>query len=171
MQRRESIRPKTMTRTFVIQNSLNSDLAMTNMIYMNPHEVTAPYVSIGRFVYRCAGHPDIFLGRIGLNAVHRRQNSKMAGDSVQVSDFVMTMKNFDIKSVTLKAERVKSSDELPMDIVALANKFRTDFDGHIMTRDQMFLMDYQGENILLTVTSDVRGMLTLQSEVGIHWNV
>ena len=43
-------------------------------------------------------------------------------------------------------------------------------DGHVLTKDQTFFISYEGENILMTVVSDVRGLLTLQSEVGVHWS-
>ena len=133
---------------------------------MNLDEVRAPYVSIGRFVYRCAAHPDVLCGQIAMNAVHRRENNKFAGDSVDVIDFLVPMSNFDIKSVTLKACWLKPSPSSPSD---LANKFRTEFEGHVLTKDQKLTMNYEGNIVYVTVVSEGRGLLTMNSEVGVHW--
>lgn len=153
-----------------VQYSPNKDDALTNMVFMNPIEVGAPYVSIGRFVYRCGAHPDVEPRHVAMNAIHRRENMKVAGDLVSVSDFLMPMRNFDIKSVTLEAEwLLGSSSRVPFIMSDLANKFRTQFEGHVLAPRQSLVMDFEDDKMLFTVKSDGRGLLTMQSEVGIQW--
>jgi len=157
-----------MSRTFIVQNSPSSEYALTHLVYMNPLEVGAPYVAIHRFVYRCAAHADVPQGYIAMNAVQRRENHKVAGDPIQVSDFLVPMVNFDIKSVTLKANWLEpnTNAQIPNN---LANRFRTEFEGYILTKGQNLTINYEGNSVFITVMSDIRGILTMNSEVGIQW--
>lgn len=157
-----------MSRTFVVQNSPSSEYALSNLVYMNPFEVGAPYVAIDRFVYRCAAHADVPRGYIAMNAVQRRENHKAAGDPIQVSDFLMPMVNFDLKFVTLKASWLKTGTNAPPPM-NLVNRFRTEFEGFVFTKDQILTMNYEDETVLITVTSEGRGLLTMNSEVGLQW--
>ena len=159
-----------MERILTVQYSPKHDDALSNMVFMHPDEIGAPYVSIGRFVYRCCAHPDVKPRHIAMNAVQRRENVKVAGDLVATSDFLMPMRNFDIKSVTLEAEWLMGASFRPPFIMPdLANKFRTQFEGHVLAPRQVFVMDMNDDKIVFTVKSDVRGLLTMASEVGVQW--
>lgn len=65
-----------------------------------------------------------------------------------------------LKSVTLST----STDKPLLD---LANKFRTEFEGHFIVKDQNFVINYDDEKIYVTVLSNVYGILTMNSEVGV----
>lgn len=157
-----------MSRTFVIQYSPSADEALSNMVYMNPVEIGAPYVAIDRFVYRCAAHPDVASGSIALNAVHRRQLVKNVNDTIHVSDFLVPMTNFEFNLVTLKASWLKNTVAAPPP-TNLANIFRTTFDGFVLVKDQILTLNYEGNDVYIIVTSEGRGMLTMNSEVGVQW--
>lgn len=159
-----------MDRILTVQCVPKHDDAFTHMVFMPPDEVGAPYVSIGRFVYRCSAHPDVKPRHIAMNAIHRRENLKVVGDLVSVSDFLMPMRNFDIKSVTLEAEWLMGDSSRPPFVMAdLANKFRTQFEGHVLAPRQVLVMDVNDDKLLFTVKSGDRGLLTMQSEVGVQW--
>lgn len=154
-----------MSRTFVVQYSPD---AHTNMVYMNPMEVGAPYIAVDRFVYRCAAHPDVAPGSIALNAVHRRQLTKNVYEPIQVSDFIVPMNSFELKVVTLKASWLKNTvDAQPP--TNLANIFRTTFEGSVLVNGQILTLNYDGNEVYMIVTNEGRGMLTMNSDVGVEW--
>jgi hypothetical protein len=157
-----------MSRTFVVQNSPNNEYALSHLVYMNPIEVGAPYTTIGRFVYRCAAHADVPRGYIAMNAIQRRDNIKVVGDPVQVEDFLIPMTGFNITTVSLKATWLMKNIDAPMP-PNLANKFRTDFEGYVLTKGQKLTANYEDEIVYFTVTSEGRGLLTANSEVSVHW--
>ena len=45
---------------FRVLPSLNTHLAETNALYVNPVDATTPYVKMGHFVYKCIPHPLFF---------------------------------------------------------------------------------------------------------------
>ena len=156
MQRRESIRPKQkMARPFTISYPPTSDESLTNFVYMNPFDTGAPYVSIGKFVYRCAPHAYVQSGCIAMNSIQRQQLGKTVGDMTDVSDFLLPMVNFEIKLLTLEASSPTTD---------FANKFRSCFEGHVLTAGQKLVLG----GVHVTVKNDVRGLLTMRSEVGVY---
>lgn len=157
-----------MSRTLTVQYSPSAEEAMTYMVYMNPTEVGTPYVAIDRFVYRCAAHPDVAPGTIAMNAAQRRENSKMINDPIQVFDFLVPMRDFEFKTITLRASWLKNSVNAPPP-ANLANIFRTTFEGFILVMGQIVTLNYEGNDVLMTVTSDGRGIVTMNSDVGVHW--
>jgi hypothetical protein len=159
-----------MERVMIVQYSPKPEDALAHVAFMNPNDIGAPYVYVGRFVYRCGAHPDVSKGHIALNAAQRRENMKVAGERIFVYDFLMPMRNFDIKSVTLEATwLIGSSARFPVAMTDLANKFRTQFEGHVLSPRQILIMDVEDDKMLFTVKSNERGLLTMQSEVGIQW--
>jgi len=171
LKRRLSIRPKDMARTFVISNAPSHDEAMTNFVYVNPSDARTAYVIIEKngYVYRCCPHADVDPGRIALNAVQRRHISKFAGDPVHVEDFMVPMRDFQIKACTLHAEWLKTGSAAPGDFTAVANNFRTQFSGHVLAKGQKVILNYDGELLLFTVRSAVRGLVTMQTELGVEF--
>jgi len=174
LKRRLSIRPKdskTMARTFVICNAPSQDEAMTNFVYVNPFDARAAYVTLGEngYVYRCCPHADVESGRIALNAVQRRHIVKFAGDPVTVQDFLIPMRDFVIKACTLEAEWFKTGPAAPGDFTAIANNFRTQFSGHVLAKGQKVILKYDGELLLFTVRSAVKGLITMQTELGVEF--
>ena len=159
-----------MARVFRVQYAPNQEMALTNMVYMNPSDTTSAYVSIGKFVYRCAPHADVRPGNISLNGYQRRSMMKMVNDDVTVSEFLVPMRDFEIGTLTLQADWLVKSTAPPPDLVELANRFRTEYDGHVISKDQLFVMYFE-DNVYLKVKSDVRGLLTMKTNVGINWVV
>jgi hypothetical protein len=172
MQRRVSIRPKVQMAptTFLIVNMPSQDLAMTGYIYVHPSDARGAYVTIGGDVYRCAPHPVIEQGHVALNAIQRRLVNKFAGDLIGIEDFLIPMREFDLQTLTVQAEWLKSNvAPVPQDITALANAFRTHFAGQVLTKGQKVLMNYDGQVLLITVKSDVKGLVTMGTEVGVEF--
>ncbi|BAT22723.1 hypothetical protein [Yellowstone lake phycodnavirus 3] len=174
LKRRLSIRPKdakTMARTFVISNAPSHDEAMTNFVYVSPSDARGAYVTLGPggYVYRCCPHPGVDTGRIALNAVQRRHIAKFAGDPVDIEDFQIPMRDFQIKACTLHAEWLKTGPAAPGDFTAIANNFRTQFSGHVLAKGQKIILKYDGELLLFTVRSEVKGLVTMQTELGVEF--
>ena len=78
------------------------------------------------------------------------------------------MTNFELNLVTLKASWLKNTVDAPPP-TNLANIFRTTFDGFVLVKDQILTLNYEGNDVYIIVTSDGRGMLTMNSEVGVQW--
>lgn len=174
IQRRLSIRPKdskTMARTFVIANAPSQDEAMTNFVYVNPCDARAAYVTLGEngYVYRCCPHAGVDPGRVALNAVQRRHIVKFAGDSVTIEDFLIPMRDFQIKACTLHTEWLKTGPAAPGDFTAIANNFRTQFSGHVLAKGQKVILRYDDAMLLFTVRSQVKGLVTMQTELGVEF--
>jgi vesicle-fusing ATPase len=174
MQRRLSIRPKDskiMARTFVIANAPSQDEALMNFVYVNPCDARAAYVTLGEngYVYRCCPHAGVDSGRIALNAVQRRHITKFAGDPVTVEDFLVPMRDFQIKACTLHTEWLKTGPSAPGDLTAIANNFRNQFSGHVLAKGQKVILKYGGELLLFTVRSEVKGLVTMQTELGVEF--
>ena len=138
------------------------------MVYVNPSEATSAYVSIGKFVYRCAPHPDVPPRAIALNDYQRQAAPKVYGDEVEVTDFLVPMRDFTLDTVTLQAERVVKINASPPATVTMAHRFRYEFEGHVLTKDQLLIMP-PDSMYLLKVTSDVQGLLTMKTNVVIQW--
>ena len=137
------------------------------MVYVNPSEATSAYVSIGNFVYRCDPHPDVPPRAIAMNDSQRHTVPKIYGDEVEVTDFLVPTRDFILDTVTLQAERLVKSNASPPHLVTMAHRFRHEFEGHVLTKDQQLIM-YSDSIYLLKVTSDVRGLLTMKTNVVIN---
>jgi hypothetical protein len=147
----------------------NSELALENSVHVNPIDARTPYVGIGNFIYRSVPHPDVEPGHIGMNAIQRRMARTFAGNSVQVFEFLVPVnRDFTISAVTIEAQFVKPM-ERTFDLTHLANAVRTSLTGDVLTFGQSIVIQYQESNILLWIKSDVRGLVTAQTEVGITW--
>lgn len=160
-----------MARTFVISNAPSQDEAMTNFVYVSPCDARAAYVTLGEngHVYRCCPHASIESGRVALNAIQRRLVNKFVGDPVSIEDFQVPMREFVIKACTLEAEWLKTGPAVPGDFTAIANNFRTQFSGHILTKGQKVLLNYDDQIIIFTVRSAVKGLITMQTELGVEF--
>ena len=172
-QRRQSIRAKEskMARNFEIINMPSSDEAMSNHVYVSPYDARAPYVTVGEaYVYRCCPHPGIETGRVALNAMQRRIINAHVGDVVSISDFLIPMREFSIKAVTIEAEWADVKEEgSPKELAALANAFRIHHVGHVIAKGQRFIMRYDDKMALCTVKSQVKGLVTMQTEIGVEF--
>lgn len=155
---------------FTVSNCPNHESAMTNMVYKNPVDARSAYVTIGNFVYRSCPHPTVEVGRIALNAVARRENRVMAGEFVEVTDFfIPTERTFNLNTVTVSAEYLKSKSGTPVDLQQIANAFRSQLAGFVVSKNQKFVMDYDGELLLMQVTSESRGLIHASTEIGLKW--
>jgi vesicle-fusing ATPase len=155
----------------VCVNALNADLAIENRVYVNPANARTAYVCIGNFVYRAVPHPDVERGHIAMNAIQRRVARTFAGQLVEVFDFMVPVgRDYTIKAVTIEADYVKSdkTKEAP-DLTHLANSIRAALLGDILTFGQTIVIGHNGDNILLWVKSDVRGLVTDNTEIGVDW--
>lgn len=155
-----------------VLNCLHGDEdAATNMVFTNPVDARAPYVAIGNFVYRCCPDPEVEPGHVAMNAFQRRSCRVFPGDDVDVQDYLIPMRDFELKAVTIEAEWLRNPGNMPRpDLSELASLFRTKFSGHVLTRNQVICMRYIDTWIYFQVKSNVRGLLTLQTEVGVEWN-
>lgn len=154
------------TMALTVVNMPSNDLALTGCIYVNPCDARASYVRLGNFVYRCSPHPEVSPGHVALNAIQRRLIQAVAGDGIQIQDFLVPMRDFDIRALPVQAEWVKSGAALPpRDLTALANAFRTNFTGHVLTSGQKVCMEYAGNAMLFTIRGEVRGLVTMSTEV------
>jgi len=153
-----------------VVNMPSNDLALTGCIYVHPYDARAAYTSLGNFVYRCAPHPEVEPGHVALNAIQRRLEQVSAGEEVQIKDFLVPMREFEIRTLAVQAEWVKLGAALPpRDLTALANAFRTTFTGHVLTSGQKVCMDYGGNTLLFTVRGEVRGLVTMSTEIHVEF--
>ena len=90
---------------FRVLPSLNTDLAETNALYVNPVDSTTPYVKMGRFVYKCIPHPDVARGAVRMNAIARR--AVYPSETVILREYLVPMIGGP-KGVNVQAEFVKS---------------------------------------------------------------
>lgn len=162
-----------MTATFVISNAPSQEEAATNFVYVNPSDAQAAYVTLDKdgYVYRCCPHSSVEPGHVALNAIQRRLIKKFAGDATTLENFQVPMRDFTIKSCTLHAEWLKSGPAPPGDLTTIANNFRTQFSGHVFAKSQSVLLKYYDQFIMFTVRSQVKGLITMQTELGVEFVV
>jgi hypothetical protein len=55
----------------------------------------------------------------------------------------------------------------PTDLTSIVNNFRNQFTGSALTKGQQISMMYENNMMLLTVKSDVNGIMTINTNVGI----
>ena len=92
-----------------------------------------------------------------------------AGDEIQIADFLVPMRDFDIRVLTVQAEWVKlNAAPPPQDLTALTNAFRTHFTGQVLAEGQKVLMNYDGNAMLFTIKNDVKGLVTTSTEVHVE---
>jgi len=108
-----------------------------------------------------------------MNAIQRRMARTFAGISVEVFDFyVPVSRDFSIPAVTIEAQYVKNvqtKDAHPLDLAHLANSVRAALMGDVLTFGQSIVVEHKAINILLWVKSNVRGIVTNNTEIGIDW--
>ena len=160
------------TRFLVCTNALNAELALENRVHVNPADAVTPYVTIGNFVYRAVPHPDVERNHIAMNAIQRRMARTFAGNNVEVFDFLVPVsRDFSIKAVTIEADYVKGdTTKPPPELTHLANAVRAALLGDVLTFGQSIVIKHYDNNILLWVKSDVRGLVTDNTEIGIDWH-
>lgn len=151
---------------FRVVPSLNTDLAETNAIYVNPRDATTPYVKVGRFIYKCIPHPDVILGTVCMNAITRR--AVYPSELVTLEEFTVPLTAVAPRIVCVRAEYVKSRPgPMPEN---LANTIRNVLEGNIVTAGQKFTLTHDGQAILLEVTdSDSFGILNANTAVSVMW--
>jgi hypothetical protein len=155
-----------------IANSPSQLEAMTGLVYVSPYNNVGPYVMLDDSeIYRVAPHAGIDVDTVALNAIQRRLLKKFAGDDVHVSNIHIPMdKEFTLKNLSVKAEYVKSYPERAFPGSAeLANGFKTQFEGHVLQPEQKMIMQYNNENFLLTIQSDMTGLVCNTTHVSINF--
>jgi hypothetical protein len=55
----------------------------------------------------------------------------------------------------------------PTDLTSIVNNFRNQFTGSALTKGQQMSMMYENNMMLLTVTNDVNGIMTIGTHVGV----
>jgi len=154
----------------ICTNAPNAELALTNSVHVNPEDARTPYVNISNFVYRAVPHPDVEKGHVALNAIQRRMAKTFPGNRVEVWEFLVPIsRDFSIGAVTIEAQFVKGSSKRIADLTSLANAVRSALMGDVLTFGQSIVIKYLDDNLLLWVKSNVRGLVTTQTEIGIDW--
>ena len=81
---------------------------------------------------------------------------------------MIPLRDFTIKAVTVEVEWLKNTDaDDSMDLQALANTFRSHHAGHVITKGQRLILSHKGKMVACTVKSHVKGLITMQTEVGV----
>ena len=154
-----------------VTNCLNEDDAATNMVFVNPVDSGAAYVTIGNFIYRCCPDQGVEEGHIAMSAIQRRAAGVFPGDDVDIQDFLVPMRDFSVRALTIEAEWLRNPGNMPRpDLSQLASIFRSKFTGHVLARDQILVMRYGETWIHCRVKTPTRGLVTVQTEVGLEWN-
>jgi hypothetical protein len=145
--------------------SLNTDLAETNSLYINPVDATTPYVRMGRFIYKCIPHPDVTRGSVCMNAIARR--AVYPSETVTLDEYLLPMTGGP-KRICVKAEYVKRSlGHMPYN---LANSVRNILEGLVVSAGQKLTLTHEDDAILLHVTSvDALGVVTMNTEFSVMW--
>ena len=151
--------------TFRVMPSLNTELAETNALYVNPVDATTPYVKMGRFVYKCIPHPDVHRGTVCMNAITRRE--VYPSEEVTLEEYLVPMTGGPTV-VAVQAEFVKSKPGSMPD--NLANAVRNVLCGCKVAPGQKLTLTHDAVGILLHVTHvDAPGVVTLHTEVNVMW--
>jgi len=151
--------------TFRVVPSLNTDLAETNAIYVNPCEAKTPYVWMGRFVYKCIPHSDVTPGTVCMNAITRK--AIYPSEEVTLEEYLGPVTPGP-KSVCVQAEYVKRQQGLMPD--NLPNAIRNVLEGMIVRPCQQFTLTHENRAILIRVTDvDAMGPVTINTEVSLMW--
>ena len=150
---------------FRVLPSLNTDLAETNALYVNPRDATTPYVKMGRFVYKCIPHPDVAPGSVCMNAIARR--AIYPSEQVTLEEYLLPMSEGP-KRVCAQAEYVKlKSGHMPDN---LPNTVRNVLEGLVVAAGQKLTLTHEDHAILLHVTAvDAPGVVTMNTEVSLMW--
>jgi hypothetical protein len=151
--------------TFRVMPSLNTELAETNALYVNPVDATTPYVKMGRFVYKCIPHPDVDRGTVRMNAITRR--NVYPSETVTLEEYLVPMSEGP-KRVCAQAEYVKRIvGPMPLN---LPNSVRNVLEGMIVSVDHRLTLTHNNEAILIRVTDvDSPGVVTMNTEVSLMW--
>jgi hypothetical protein len=151
--------------TFRVLPSLNSELANTNALYVNPVDSTTPYVKMGKFVYKCIPHPDVRRGTVCMNAITRRE--VYPSEEVILEEYLVPMTGGPTV-VAVQAEFVKRKPGPMPD--NLANAVRNVLCGCKVAPGQKLTLTHDDVGILLHVTNvDSPGVVTLHTEVNVMW--
>ena len=158
-------KPTTTMASFHVLPSLNTDLANTNALYVNPSDATTPYVKMGRFVYKCIPHPDVARGTVRMNAITRR--AIYPSEEVILKEYMVPMTGGP-KGVNVQAEFVKSKPG-PMP-ANLPNTVRNLLEGLVVTEGQKLTLTHGDDAILIHVTGvESPGVVTMNTEVSLMW--
>ena len=151
--------------TFRVMSSLNTDLAETNALYVNPVDATTPYVKMGRFVYKCIPHPDVDRATVRMNAITRR--AVYPSETVTLEEYLVPMTNGP-QHVCAQAEYVKRIvGPMPDN---LANTVRNALEGLIVAPGQQLTLTHGDHAILIHVTDvDAPGVVTMNTNVSLMW--
>jgi hypothetical protein len=151
--------------SFRVLPSLNTDLAETNALYVNPADATTPYVKMGRFVYKCIPHPDVTRGTVRMNAIARR--AIYPSEEVMLKEYMVPMTGGP-KGVNVQAEFVKSKPgPMPEN---LPNTVRNMLEGLVVTEGQKLTLTHGDDAILIYVTGvEAPGVVTMNTEVSLMW--
>lgn len=151
--------------TFRVMPSLNTDLAETNAIYINPDDATTPFVKMGRFIYKCIPHPDVAPGTVCMNAIARRAVYPSA--EVVLEEYLVPMSEGP-KRVLVEAAYVKRQPT-PMP-AHLPNAVRNVLEGLVVSAGQKFTLTHENCAILVQVNDvDAQGVVTMNTEVSLMW--
>ena len=140
----------------------NPKLAFTNLAFLNPDDFAAvagdaTYVPVRVFntVFLVQPRPDVPRGVIQLNQLQRHAARVSLSDEIPLA--VVPLESLQpLSSVTLTLELLskgKGTAAVALDSGKVADKFRTNFAGHVFRLGQDVAMDFEGTPLKLTVVS------------------
>ncbi|KAK9092552.1 hypothetical protein Syun_027463 [Stephania yunnanensis] len=150
--------------TLTVTNTPAAELALTNLAYCAPSDLSKFAVSGSKlvlglvadsFVLSYTAHQSIREGCIALNAIQRRHAKVSSGDTVSVSRFVPP-EEFDLALLSLELEFVKKGTKSEqIDAALLSQQLRKRFLNQVMTAGQRVSFEYHGTNYIFTVNQAV----------------
>jgi vesicle-fusing ATPase len=170
-----------------VSNSPNQELALTNCAFLSEADLgllssgPSVYVEIGAYVLTAKPDRRVEPGCVALNSVQRRMLNVSNGDSSVVEVFTPEAADkAGLAAVTLEVDYVlrQRARGGEVDSTALAGALLQRFRLQYLTLDQVFVAEWQGDNLQLRVkalelialdadapTSANRGMLGSQTQV------
>jgi hypothetical protein len=150
---------------FRVTPSINTDLAETNAIYVNPNDATTPFVTMGRFIYKCIPHPDVEPGTVCMNAIARR--AVYPSEEVTLEDYLVPMTAGPTRVLVEAAYVKRQQGPMPAN---LPNAVRNVLEGLVVSTGQKFTLTHENCAILIQVTDvDAQGIVTMNTEVSLMW--
>lgn len=150
-------------------NLADADLAVSNSLYCSIEDARWPYVSVGNFIYRFVPHAEIPKGHVALNPFQKMHARAATGIPVEIWPFQFpTDRDFTLKMMTVEARWLAQGLSAP-DLTHFANTLRSQLVGSVMTFGQSIRVRFGDDDVLIWVKSDVRGVVTSQTQIGVEW--
>lgn len=151
--------------TMKVTKCPSEDLALTNLLYVNPNDfrqlaiqnmrlntVTA-FVNVKGFVFTVKDHPQIPPGAISFTSIQRRFAEIALNDTLQVTPFpIDAIESNYLGSVGLEVDNLaKTSKGENFDCAVLSELVVKTLEGQFLTVGQQFVLDVYGRNLIFLV--------------------